>query len=415
MFNRQTIWTTTSPAAWAHAPEWMNLHLLLEAERCPKAVVLRRSSYPQVWNRDGYPEKPNPASIFGQIIHASVARIVVNLAKDGCTSLQDPRAMVSLKAMGGYSKIISEVASSILARLSDNPRFIPITDYVTSTVRMRIPQIRQHVQVLISRMVWNGSARLPANAGVNPGQVQTSRRKPLAAGTHFEVKLRDEELKWNGVADMIDFSADECVITDFKSGEESEFHALQIRVYALLWLRDVELNPRATRASKLILSYARGDKVSPGISEIDADVLDNDLRIRSELVRSSFDGDKTKAILSDENCAQCQVRHLCREYWTSERKISRPTKSRDCYFDDLEVVVTARRADRTWEADCKISNILSAPVRVLVRISSEALPLACHLNPGTRLRLIDALVSPGEENIPLVQMAIFTELLVSTS
>src|SRR6267154_2593149 len=117
------IWTTRSPAIWANAPEWMNFHFLIEAERCPRSVALRYSSYPTIWKRRGYPDKPTISSIFGQIVHSSVRRIVHELARRGCQSLRDPKAIQILKTIGGYSRVISENTNSLLDRLRDNPRF----------------------------------------------------------------------------------------------------------------------------------------------------------------------------------------------------------------------------------------------------------------------------------------------------
>jgi hypothetical protein len=413
MPNLPPIWTTTAPAVWAQAPEWMSLHLLLEAERCPKAVVLRRSKYPQIWGRDGYPEKPAIAGICGQVVHASVARIVSELAARACRSLQDPEAVVYMKSMGGYSTIILQLASSILASLTDNPRFSPVADNVASAVKARIPRMREQVQVLLSKLVWNSVPRPAANVGDGSVRIQTRKRCALTPGTHFEVELRDEKLKWKGIADLIEFLGDRSVITDFKTGDKSDSHILQLRVYALLWARDGDVNPMATPAVKLILSYPPADHVLPGLNQAETGALEVDLKARADLVRKSFEGEKTQARPSVENCTGCHVRHICAEYWTAQRqKRTLSGNSTEYSFDDVGVVLSERRGDSTWEARCEISDLIPSSARILLRLSYATTEIGNRLTPGTRLRLIDAFVTAGDGEMPLVQMTSVTEILL---
>jgi hypothetical protein len=83
MLNVPPIWTTDGPTEWASPPEWMRVHYLLEAERCPRSVALRYSRYATSWTKQGYPERPHVASLVGQRVHASVERIASELLKLG--------------------------------------------------------------------------------------------------------------------------------------------------------------------------------------------------------------------------------------------------------------------------------------------------------------------------------------------
>jgi hypothetical protein len=52
------IWKVCHPSSPATIPEWMSIHFLLEAEKCPRACALKNARYSQVWNRSGFPSRP---------------------------------------------------------------------------------------------------------------------------------------------------------------------------------------------------------------------------------------------------------------------------------------------------------------------------------------------------------------------
>lgn len=92
----------------------MNFHFLLEAEKCPRRAALRRSHYKDLGGFYGYPDSPTQSVLIGRITHVSVARIASQLAQRGCTSVRDPHSVAVLKDLGGYSRMITEVADRIL-------------------------------------------------------------------------------------------------------------------------------------------------------------------------------------------------------------------------------------------------------------------------------------------------------------
>src|SRR5260370_38803517 len=110
MPNIPPIFTTAGPTEWASPPEWMSVHYLLAAERCPRSVAHRYSRYTTIWKKQGYPEKPHVAFLIGRIVHTSVERIASELAKKGYRSLSDLGAVRVLREMGGYSLVISRTA-----------------------------------------------------------------------------------------------------------------------------------------------------------------------------------------------------------------------------------------------------------------------------------------------------------------
>jgi hypothetical protein len=301
------------------------------------------------------------------------------------------------------------------------------------------------VQVLISRLRWQVKSTppclrdTPAMASTNvPGLT----RKPLGLGTHFEVELRDEQLGWKGIADLLCISEDDCAITDFKTGERSERHELQLRIYALLWAKDCELNPSRRPATRLVLSYAHGEHDVMCPDDVQKEkALAVDLRTRTAAVRRALQSVEPKANVSEENCRTCEVRHLCNEYWGAIRHKAAETSAKDAtlgvpelfaerraqwmakaasktpgkqaLFDDIEVILQQRRTDITWEAECWASTVLQSRSRTLVRLPAMAAAFVNQFHTGDRFRFTDALVAvPEPGGLPLVQAIPTTEMLV---
>lgn len=392
----------------------MNFHFLIEAERCPRSVALRYSSYPTVWKRRGYPDKPTISSILGQVVHSSIRRIVQELARGGCQSLRDPNAIQILKTIGGYSRVISDNTTSLLDRLSENPRFSRMREATSTALRTRMPEIREHLQILLSRLTWNktGPAMQQTEPSSRESTSSSTRRFPLSLGEHFEVELRSESLKWVGVADLINISENECTITDFKSGEESELHSLQIRVYGLLWYHDADLNPDKRPASTLVLSYLHGDTV---VSWAPSQLLQltQEINSRTDSARKALEPSKPFANLSEDNCRRCSVRHLCDEYWTDQRKQDQSSGAQShAYFDDIEILVHDRKSSNAWQCECSLSNTIATGTKVLLRISPTDILLADQLKGGTTVRLVDALVSSLSDAEPsVIHVTANTEIL----
>jgi hypothetical protein len=71
-------------------PDFWSYSSLKEIDACPRRYALSRSSYPQLWDGQGYPQVPATAALFGDVIHGALDRIVRALIAAGCASPQDP-------------------------------------------------------------------------------------------------------------------------------------------------------------------------------------------------------------------------------------------------------------------------------------------------------------------------------------
>jgi hypothetical protein len=387
----------------------MNFHFLLEAEKCPRRAALRRSHYEELGARFGYPDNPTSSLLIGRITHASVALIASQLAKRGCTSIRDPRSVGVLKELGGYSRMITEVANRILADLSDNPRVDRIREALSTGVRSRLPTVREQVQVLLARMAWVPNVDTPPlSRHPNEGAKD---RLPLKNGTHFEVELRSLLLQWRGIADLIQLNDMECVITDFKTGEKLEQHRLQLLVYALLWRDDTQLNPDGHLPSRLVISYPQGVEIIAPVKSRELDELAELLKSRTSIVRKEFEATPPRAVLGPTNCPSCDVRILCRDYWTSERRAKCGATLRED-SDDVQVILTRKLGQSTWEAESRLSNIFQEPTKVLLRVEDGDTVLQKQFSEGRSLRLTNAVHAARDPHeSPVVRITNYTEPL----
>ena len=111
--TQTTLWTTRYPTERSAAPEWMSYHFLQEAERCPLAASLKHSWYRTLWGRRGYPNRLNIGALIGIIVHSAAEHIVQSMVEAEVSSAADPRAMATLRALGGYSKVLSDAIDDL--------------------------------------------------------------------------------------------------------------------------------------------------------------------------------------------------------------------------------------------------------------------------------------------------------------
>lgn len=396
------------PTEWLPAPEWMNVHYFLRAETCPRSAALRHSQYDTIWDRHGYPDKPSIAAASGTVIHIAVARLITELAKKGCNSTSDVTFCTVLKAFGGYSAIIGDAINDVTTALATNPRFQPIHQLFVAKLRNRIPMFRESIQLQLSRLMWTAAS--PLSHGSHE-HATSSLRHPLAAGSHFEVELREPLLKWKGIADLIELAPSGCGITDFKSGAPTADHEFQIRLYALLWLHDSELNPGALRVTRLTISYP-SEQRDIEFSETDQASFRSELQVRTKAVRDAICGAASNAVLSGEVCPQCDVRQLCSEYWTSARPFLSVQNGSNAHFEDAQLLLRSRRGENTWLAEAQIASHIPVRAGVLLRWSSDQFQVLQQLKPGSLVRLTGALVSDAREEFAVLTCGINTDLII---
>jgi hypothetical protein len=403
------LWSVSAPALRAGAPEWMSFHFFVEAERCPRAAMLKSSSYPTLWEGRGYPKRLNAAALTGLVIHAATEIIVKAFINAGVTSMSDPKTMDCLRDLGGYLAVLSRTLEVVVASESGNPRFQRTKAAVTKTLKMQLPRMRESVQQVLVSRAWKLSGS--SNRGNSmPGTNISRVRYPLPDGSHFEVDLFDRSMMWRGRADLVTVTPSGCGVVDWKTGNQVEEHHRQMQVYALLWDGDRELNPSRLPIESLTLSYGglcvqvdvpRGDQLIASRRLLSA---------KTTNIRTEFEMEPVPARPSDDNCRFCQVKLLCDGFWAWSDSSVREKDG----FNDLELTLIRLESESSWIAGCNLTSVASK--RVLLKKSQCDEGLWMALRPGLKLRMSDAMVTfreVGED--PLVAFTTFTEALLVES
>jgi len=392
-----TLWPAIGPKAWPAAPHEMSVSSLGEIEICPRRWALASADYPALWNRRGYPPRLSMASLTGSVIHFTLNILIRALARRGCRSVDDAGAVQVMRELGGYSKLINECIHSVLNRFADNPRTAPMLEVALRSLRSRIPQIRTEVQSFLGRVSFHGSNAASAVRVASKDR----RRTPLAPGTYPEIELRAPRIGWHGTADLLTVSESSCDIVDFKTGAQDDAHHFQVRVYALLWNRDSELNPTARAVDRLTLSYPDGQvRVDPPTTT-ELDALERELHDRHQAALKALSARPPEARPSVENCRYCAVRHLCEEYWQlATARALGAAGSDGSPFMDLQLTIAARHGPSSWDGVVEVSQRLAAGKHVVLRTpSSEA-----GFGSGDRIRVLNVYVSTvaDDESQPAV-------------
>lgn len=380
-----TVWNIADPPAWPEPSRWMSFSALLEIESCPRLWSLRSAQYPSVWSRRGYPRLLDPAPTEGTIVHSAIERITCELAKRGCSSTADGGAIAVLKEMGGFSKVVKDCTDHLLQQHEDNPRAQATLESVRRRLEARLPEMRSRVQRHISRIRPQSRQPAPLSA---PPEGKRDTRYPLTTGSHPEVELRSLEMGWHGFVDLLTLSDSTCEIRDFKTGAAKEQHELQLRIYALLWARDRELNPSGRLADRLVVSYDDREVTVPAptaelLNSLELETATRTATARALLVTSQ----RPEARPSATTCAHCMVRQLCAEYWDwlGEQNIDADLGT--SRFADLEIDIRRRHGPSSWDGAVLKGSTVGRSV--VLRTSSQGLAL----QSGDRVRVLNVCVS----------------------
>jgi hypothetical protein len=365
---------------WPALPNLWSYSSLRDAEECPRRWALGRATYPMIWNRRGYPPRPNLPALVGEVVHGSLDVILRALHERGCASIAEASAIEVLRGLGGYSKLIDRLIEAQLGHLEANPRMARRVPSLRTTLRSRTPEIRRRVQTMVAR-----ATLVTSSAPSTLDRAPSTTRAPLGDGSHPEVRLEVSNLRLAGRADLITIADGNCAIVDYKTGAPDEHHAAQLRMYALLWARDSELNPNGLPVVALTLSYATHDvKVDPPASS-ESDALAQDLLARIAVSERELRLRPPPARPAAPVCGFCSVRHLCEEYWSSIARTAGTASD----FVDKQGTIVSQNGPRSWLIELQPDG-----KRMLLRTPTE--------NPGftvgDQLRLIDVAVARDEDS-----------------
>jgi len=401
-------WRVLTPPTWPAPPPEMSVSMHAAIDECPRRWALSAAEYPDIWSGRGYPPKLQAAALAGSVVHLALEIITKQLTCAGVPSLNDPSATQVLKELGGYTRVVEDCVERILKRFSDNPRALPLMEHAQRTLRGQVPTLRARVQSMLARLrLPKGASPTPTTSAVKTAGPPT--RSPLANGTYPEVEVRAKSIGWRGKIDLLVLGDDACEITDFKTGVPDEHHKFQVRVYALLWSRDADVNPDRRRADRLVLAYEHGDVEVEAPSDADLDQLERHLTAQTAAALVSLSQKPPEAKPHPQQCPSCDVRHLCTEYWTRETQHLMGTALRERHIADATLAITGAHGPSSWDGLIVSGAIAKKGQRVLLRADGRSLALL----PSQVVRVLSAHVSGTPEDDDSESVLIFT--LVATS
>ncbi|MGB4099777.1 MAG: PD-(D/E)XK nuclease family protein [bacterium] len=369
----------------------MSFSTLIELEICPRRWALVASEYSEIWNNSGYPTVPQSSALEGTIVHLSLQKITRALLENGCSSLADASAILTLQQLGGYTNIIKDSLERVLLPYKVNPRVAVVLGDMRTQLAAKIPEIRTRVQKFLSRIRIEPRTIIQGKPILQP---KRELRHALQHGTYTEVLLQAPKLKWRGIADLLSLSAAQCEIRDFKTGTQKEEHQVQLWTYALLWAQDSGLNPNSRLADKLVISYDECDVevLPPDISKLSS--LENEIKKRTGDALANLQSGNPQARLSLENCMYCAVRHLCEDYWPWLVRNYLTGKMINGKYIDIQIKLSSQHGPSSWDGEVEYGPAMKAGEAILLRTENPTF----DLHPGQRLRLLNVHVSlPSDE------------------
>lgn len=387
-------------------PQEMTFSTLIEIEACPRRWALRRADYPEVWTGRGYPPRLHVHALAGTVLHLAIEELTTALVRARCETVHSETAVGVMKGLGGSSTILAASIDRVIRRFEGNPRCARDLALVAASLRKQIPDLRTKLQTILSRLT------LPQTKPTTESHPENGPMRGSPSGFLSEVQLRAGNIGWKGTADLIAVTSNGCEITDFKTGEPDEDHALQLRVYALLWSRDRDRNPDGRLANRLIVAYDRAtvEVSSPTNSELD--LLEAALVIRQETAIASVSQHPPEARPSRDNCQYCSVRHLCEAYWDSGTQMRLGAAGTESRFADMEVAITARHGPSSW--DGTITSSAVARSGDLVFLQGASLPFLPR--PGQRVRILGGHVEKADaDSLPTACTSTLTVALSAGS
>jgi len=386
------MWRAALPNVWPKAPDSMTVSTLVEIEACPRRWALASARYPAIWARAGYPSRPNHAALAGQVVHHALARITRELAESGCTNVRDPNAVPAMMRVGGFTGALEEAIQVVSALHRDNPRVPPAAmESIVTSLRSRVNNLRERLQSLLAQTEVRPTGQTQTAGPRSTHRVATG----LRDGTHAEVDLALPALGWHGRADLIVLANAECEIVEFKTGDAKPDHPFQVLVYAWLWTRDAQVNPRRVRARRLRIVYPSHCMQITGPSEADLEKLEREVMDRTGAARRTVETTPPEARPTLLACRNCSVRQLCDDYWqhSVQERLAREANDGERTWVDLEIRLIGRRGPMSWDALVEGGLRALDGSRVVLRDDGRM----DGLRPGARLRVLEARAAPLDE------------------
>ena len=377
MNSKSAVWQLKFPISWPVPPTMMSISALGAIEKCPRQWALSRATYPQIWDRSGYPNYPYFGAIEGLVVHQSLETIVRGIIAEGCRSIEDPKVTSVLQRLGGFTSIIETSIENVLSSYKLNPRAHNVLDQIEKQLVNRTDTIRTNLQSLLGKVTVLEDGQ---DTKDRTGASVSSTRRELPYGSHPECELISHKLQWKGIVDLLVLSKDSCQLFDYKTGDPKEEHEDQVRFYALLWWRERELNPHADLATDLVLVYPKETRRIDALDEKMLVTFEESMFRRMNDAIESISDTPPEARVCVENCSFCHVRQLCEDYWDLEKEVTDG-------FCDVEIGLSEHVGHGIWKGVIENGPKLDKQEDILFKNKTLT---EVQLDTGQRIRVLNA-------------------------
>lgn len=383
---------------WPNTPPRWSYSSLKAVEACPSQWMLSRADYPDIWDRHGYPALPVVSAIFGNVVHGVVERLARELGAAGVTAPDNSDVVGILGSLGGWRAIVLNAIESELARLGGNPRIgAERVERIREELIPRAAEAADLVKVFLGRGTFPSVSEIRTSAvGDASALGGPAPRRPVGSGMHAELEVIAEALRLAGRIDVMVVDEAEVGIIDFKTGAENDNHGDQVRLYALLWYLDAQVNPDHRLATNLHVVYPAGEQAIETPDRAELQTLEDATSARIHAADTITQEPPPTANPTEENCQYCSVRHLCQAYWSALPPAVTAVSTEQWF--DFEGRVLRQNGSRSWFAE----TLAEPPAEVLVRTVETDVAFQI----GRRVRLLGVRRSqdPDDPNRLVISM-----------
>ena len=328
--SERSIYWLRGPTAWAGPPDVFSFSSLRDIEQCPLKWQLLRSQYGDL---SGFPARPNPAAVEGEIVHEVVERLFKAMGLAGFPAPGTERFRATAAAFGVLGAVRALVDAHEQA-VAAHPRGGGFR------LRSSAAELANRAKRLFRAEYTSDSAPLPRSETPTVGPTVPAATAPDPAallesrGVLSAVWLRHPRIPYVGVVDLVHGTRTAPVIVEFKTGAPNVLHRQQLIAYALLWWRRTGQLPVSAQ-----LRYpARSEAISP--CEGDLASLEGELEARITSLQDVLSRSPGEA-RPGEYCRLCDVRQFCDAYWAERARAVLPLGRRSGgAWLDVELIVT---------------------------------------------------------------------------
>lgn len=364
------------PVEWALPPKHFSYSSLTAIEACPLRWQLTNSKYSEDFN--SFPTRPSPAAVEGQIVHSVIDKLfkalsLEGLPKFGTTKFRECVGKIDIK------NTVSLLTAEHENKISKHPR----------GNGFRLRKTRQQMTNQVIRVFKNQYFQIEASEmatpiNVTPKEYENNKNNSCKVGPlHLletygavsEIYLKDNDISFGGIIDLVWNNKGHTIIVDFKTGTKDDNHLKQVHYYAVLWKRATGQIPL-----KVEVRYP-GDSMSAKLSESIIDEIEEEL-----VERISKASNKLKKYPAEDACGSqcsfCDVRQFCDNYW---RHKNFDNLSACRTVSDIEIMVDAEPSDFGFEGKTKCGQNIAVVYEVSVK------KIMGSFKKGDRFRIIRAI------------------------